>query len=498
MKPKNTIRRQVRTFAIAWTGITVLMGACTFFAIYIAYGVVNPINSVTDTRNMALPVDITPSPVQAAVVLPSSTAQPTREASATPQQAASPSPQAVAQAQATDEATEEMAGAAAQSAVTDEPTPQPSPTLLPVDDEVFQVGIQVQYALDGNPDMQDLWMGEVEKLNMDWFKQQIRWEDVEPQEGQFDWARLDLAFEAAAEHGLKVMASIVTAPEWAREPGVDLSKHGPPADPQDFVNFITALLERYPNRIHGIEVWNEQNLDREWMSTGGLSASAYVNMLRSVYTAVKDIDPGIIIISGALSPTGGWTEPDGRVSALDDFVYLDQLIAAGLLNYTDCVGAHHNGYNIGPSVAWDNVTNDPSATFRGPFDNPHHSWSFYSTLQTYAQKIQLADGDQKLCVTEFGWASTEDLDGSPPGFSFADDNTLAEQEEWTIQALELMAEWDTVWLAFVWNLNYGAQAGWDPSNDNVPYSIIGKDWNFRPVYGALTEWQAAYREEIGR
>src|SRR5690606_16652442 len=180
----------------------------------------------------------------------------------------------------------------------------------------------------------------------------------------------------------------------------------------------------------------------------------YVEMLRQVYTAVKDIDPGIIIISGALSPTGGWTEPDGRVSALDDFVYLDQLIAAGLLNYTDCVGAHHNGYNIGPSVPWDNVTNDPNATFRGPFDNPHHSWSFYSTLQTYAQKIQLAGGDQKLCVTEFGWASTEDLDGSPPGFGFADDNTLAEQEEWTIEALELMAQWDTVWLAFVWNLNY--------------------------------------------
>ena len=481
VRPKTSTRKQIRTFAIAWTGITLVMGACTFFAIYIAYGAINQPTSMTDVSSVALPAETRP-PVQAAVILPSNTPLPTSDQ---PTQApVTPTTQAaVALAQAT-------------TAPTDEPPP--SPTLLPVDDTAFHVGIQVQQALDGSTDMQDLWMGEVEKLNLQWFKQQIRWEDIEPEKGEYNWGLLDNALNSASQHGLKVMASIVTAPEWSREPGVDLSKHGPPANNQDFVNFITTLLERYPDQIHGIEVWNEQNLDREWMSTGGLSATNYVEMLRQVYTAVKDIDPGIIIISGALSPTGGWTEPDGRVSALDDFVYMDQLIAAGMLNYTDCVGAHHNGYNIGPSVAWNNVTNDPSATFRGPFDNPHHSWSFYSTLTTYAEKVRLAGGDQKLCVTEFGWASTEDMDGSPPGFGFADDNTLEEQDEWTIEALDLMSEWDTVWLAFVWNLNYGAQAGWDSNNDNTPYSIIGKDWNFRPVYGSITEWAQAYNASIGQ
>jgi hypothetical protein len=302
---------------------------------------------------------------------------------------------------------------------------------------------------------------------------------------------------AAARFGVKVMISVVTAPDWSREAGVDLSKHGPPADFQDYVDFVTAIVERYPGMVHGIEVWNEQNLDREWTSTGGLSAANYVRLLQQTYQAVKNIDPGIIVISGALSPTGGWTEPDGRVSAIDDFSYLDALINAGMLNYADCVGAHHNGYNIGPSVTWDNVPPDPTASFRGPFDNPHHSWSFRSTLETYASKIRLAGSDLKLCVTEFGWASTEDLDDYPPGFEFANDNTLAEQAEWTIEALDNMEEWDTVWLAFLWNFNYGPQAGWDPTNDNVPYSIIGKDWNFRPVYDALRDWQAEHRERQG-
>lgn len=475
-RSSNT-RKQIRTFALVWLGITVMMGACTFVAIYMAYGALSQGTGLSDSASIALP----PTSDDSAVALaPTSTLIPTRQA-LVPTVSPTPVPPQ----------TEDVPAAVAA-------VPTQGPTPLPVDDRRFQPGIQVQYSLDLNPDNQDMWMREVsEKLSLEWYKQQVRWEDYERERGQYDWTVLDLTMPSAAKFGLKVMLSIVTAPDWSREPGVDLSKHGPPANYQDYVNFVTAIVQRYPGMVHGIEVWNEQNLDREWTSTGGLSAPNYVNLLRQTYQAVKNIDPGIIIISGALSPTGGWTEPDGRVSAIDDFSYLDALIAAGMLNYADCVGAHHNGYNIGPSVTWDNVPPNPSATFRGPFDNPHHSWSFRSTLETYASKIRLAGSDLKLCVTEFGWASTEDLDGYPPGFEFANDNTLEEQRMWTIEALDNMEQWNTVWLAFLWNFNYGPQAGWDPTNDNVPYSIIGKDWNFRPVYDALRDWQAEHRERRG-
>ena len=232
-------------------------------------------------------------------------------------------------------------------------------------------------------------------------------------------------------------------------------------------------------------MWNEQNLDREWTSVDGIVPADYVDMLRVTYQTIKDIDPGIVVISGALSPTG----VDNRVTVWNDFAHLEAMIEAGMLNYADCVGAHHNGINVSPNVTWDEVPNDPSATFRGPFDNPDPSWSFRSTLIGYDFRIKQAGGDEKLCVTEFGWASTEDL-GAPPraGFEFAADNTLAEQEQWTIDAINFMQESDFVQIATLWNLNYGPLAGWNPENDNVAYSIIGKDWNFRPVYGALQEW----------
>jgi polysaccharide biosynthesis protein PslG len=303
-----------------------------------------------------------------------------------------------------------------------------------------------------------------------------------------------LIFSQSLYWRINVMLSIVTAPEWAREQGVNVDRHGPARTNDLYVNFVRAILERYPGQVFAIEVWNEQNLDREWTSLRGLSASNYVSLLRDTYNMVQEVSSGTIVISGALSPTG----LDDGIGAIDDFRYMEQMINAGMLDVVDCVGAHHNGYNIGPTVVYTNVPNDPTAIFRGPFDNPHHSWSFRSTLEGYTQRIRAAGSDKKLCVTEFGWAVTEDLDGTPRGFEFADDNSLEEQAQFFADALEYMESGGNVWLAFIWNLNYGPQANWDPTNDNTPYSLIGPGFEFRPAFDAIREWYAAYEQRIGR
>lgn len=498
-----TRQRQIRGFVLAWLGITLVMGALTFAGIYYATGLVAgeqeasvaalpnaDADSLPDAAPLAAPpAEELSAPVAAAPAVPEQPAAPAAEeaapaADAAGQSAAAPAPEA-------GEPDEPAARvAAAPPATSGAPparqvaTPIPTLTPRPIDVGGFQLGIQVQPNMD--PEVYRLWMGEVrDKLKLGWIKEQVRWEVVEPQPGQYNWSELDVTLPLAKEYGNKVMLSIVTAPEWAREPGaprVDVDGKplgGPPTDPQTYANFITTLLYRYPGMVHAIEVWNEMNLDREWASIYGLNAQNYVTLLRTAYSAIKAVDPGIIVISGALSPTGG----DGGVRAYDDFVYMDMLIQAGVLNVSDCVGAHHNGYNIGPNVPWNQVPNDPTATYRGPFNNPHHSWSFYSTLNGYAQRIQQAGSDKKLCITEFGWPTTEDLDGTARGdFGFANDNTLAEQAQFLGEAIEAMESWGFVWLAWVWNLNYGPQAGWDASNDNVLYSLLRPEWQQAPAY----------------
>lgn len=470
-------RSQIRGFIVIWTFVTMLMGLATFMAIYFTYRL-----PIVNASEVALSNNTGGG--NPLIVLPSSTPLPFQSPTPTPIPTNVPASAAVAQV-ATIPFTAEP---------TDLPAPTDTPAPLPDEDETFRVGIQVQVPQDLNADVMNGFLRSVgQDLGLNWIKKQVRWEDLEKVPGEIDFAELDLFMAGMRFFGINTMFSIVTAPDWAREPGILLSRVGPPADNADYVNFVRAILERYPGQVFAVEVWNEQNIDREWTSLQGLSATHYVDLLRDTYNMIQDVSPGTIVISGALSPTG---LNDG-IAAVDDFVYMDRLIAAGMLDFTDCVGVHHNGYNIGPRVRWDSVPNDPTALFRGPFDNPHHSWSFRSTLEGYATRIAAAGSDAKLCVTEFGWPVSEDIGSFPQGFEFAADNTLEEQAEFLADALSFMEESGTVWLAFVWNFNYGPLAGWDPNNDNVPYSLIGPGGNFRPAYDAVRAWQADYQARLG-
>ena len=467
-----------RGFVLIWAGITMIVGIATFVGIYLGYDAEN--SDLFGQNSVDLPIIATNTPEEVAQVS-------TNTATIAPTDVPTNTPVPTNTTESEEQATEEDDGQAVAQVQEEQAPPTPAPTALPVSDRSFQLAVQVQPVIDGNPDVQRIWMNDVQNLGLQWYKQQVRWAEIELEPGVFNWDRVDLSLNMASEYGFNVLASIVAAPEWARPEGVTADREGPPADTSDFTNFLTELLNRYPGQIHAIEVWNEQNLDREWDVPSGLSATGYVDFLRESFETIKNIDPGIIVISGALSPTGGLVE-NGVDRAIDDFNFMDQMIEAGLLNYTDCVGAHHNGINVPPDERWDALTPDDTITYTGPWENPHHSWSFRSTLESYANSIELAGGDQPLCITEFGWPSTEDLDGTPEGFGFANDNSLQEQAEYTIQAINLMQEWGFVWIASIWNLNYGPQIGWNAQNDNTPYSLIGPDWVQRPLYQAVVEW----------
>jgi len=328
-----------------------------------------------------------------------------------------------------------------------------------------------------------------EHLGLSWFKQQLRWDDVYPESpDEANWGLYDPVVDAANEMGLKVMLSVVDAPLWTRS-YIDSDPLGaPPDDLTLYANFIGELVDRYKGKIHAIEVWNEQNLNREWDTADGLNAARYAEMLRLAYQAIKSRDPNIIVISGALSPTGVYmTDPanTNRILVMDDYEYLQQLINAGFLDYVDCVGAHHNGINMPPTVSWNEGYNDPTAAFRGPFDNPHHSWSFKSTIWDYYTMIQEAGYNKPLCLTEFGWASSEGWSAAPAGFDFAWDNTEAEQAQWDVEAFQSMREWGFVHLAFLWNLDYGQKGGIGETDPNAPYSITTFNGMPRPAFSAI-------------
>lgn len=361
-----------------------------------------------------------------------------------------------------------------------EPTPAPrqntvagvSVAAAPRGNVGFGYGIQA-HMLDA--DLNRIF-NHINDLGFNWVKQQVEWFRFEPNKGQYNWGALDAIVNTANARGVNVLFSVVKAPHWARPGNTDWGVEGPPANPQDFADFMGAMAARYKGRVKAYEIWNEQNLGREW-GNEPIDAGRYVQLLAAAYRAVKAQDPNAYVVSGAPTPTGV-----NNAFAMDDALYLEKMYQAGLARFSDGIGVHPSGYNNPPDASagsW----NDPSApSFKG-----HRSFFFRDTLWTYYNIMRkYGDGGKRLWPTEFGWASVEGLGvGAAEGYGYANNNTQAEQAQFLVRAMQLARSWGFVGPMFVWNLNFGPVAG--PHDEKGAFGILRPDWGARPAYAALRD-----------
>jgi len=356
------------------------------------------------------------------------------------------------------------------------PTPTPTPTSVtypPVPGTGFDYGIQID-PFSGN--LGGL-MGQIGDLRFRWVRLQVRWYWIEPSKGQFSWVTDDWV-RATNAAGIKVLFSVLGSPAWAT---IGPSTEGPPANNNDFGDFMAAMAARYSGnpgsvgRVDAYEIWNEQNLSREWSSPRGLRADDYVALLRVAYNRIKAVDPSIIVVAGAPTPVG-WTGPDN----VDDFAYLRQMYQAGLKNYCDAVGVHPSGFANPPDMRYTGGDPDPD---RSHDDN--RQFYFLNTIEGYHNIMaQFGDGGKKLWATEFGWASVDGLGVSPvPGYEYAADNTEAEQADYIVRAYQIGRQKGYMGVMLLWNLNFGVTSG--ASDEKAAFGILRPDGTLRPAYQAL-------------
>ncbi len=222
----------------------------------------------------------------------------------------------------------------AEAAPADKPAGPPPPAVAPVN-VPFGYGIKADPRGNaaGN-------ITAIQTLGFSWVKFQMPWKDVESQQNDFSWGPWDQVIDAYSNNGIKVLLSIPKAPNWARPLDDDKNVEGPPADPQLYADFVAKVADRYRGRVQAIEIWNEQNLWYEAGGVGRINAATYVDLLQRSYTAIKAINPQMIVVSGALTPAGNVGE-----YAVDDVIYLEQMYANGAKGFFDALGAHPSGYN---------------------------------------------------------------------------------------------------------------------------------------------------------
>jgi hypothetical protein len=320
----------------------------------------------------------------------------------------------------------------------------------------------------------------IKDLGFNWVKWQVPWKEMEGSPGAISWGGQDALINTFAGRGINILASIVKAPKWARPANSDFSVEGPPADPNTFARFLGQYAGRYCGKVKAIEVWNEQNLWYEW---GGESAdpARYMQLLKASYGAIKAACPQMIVVSGALTPAGN--VQIGNQWAVDDLQYLEAMYRNGLRQYSDAIGIHPSGFNIPPNLTWQQACdyiNQTNASFRGPCDSPHHSWSARSTVEGSRNvMLKYGDGNKRLWPTEFGWAVGPAVNSN---YGYANDNTRDEQARWTVEFYRWMKSTGYVGVATLWNLNFSMT---NPGTELIQWSIVDQGGGPTQTYNAL-------------
>ncbi len=138
----------------------------------------------------------------------------------------------------------------------------------------------------------------------------VRWYEVEPRRGEFDFTALDAAMAAAAAQGVRVMPQVGGSPGW-----VTADPARPPlgrADLATWSGFLRRLVDRYGPRgefwretsgpdvaVRRWQIWNEPNFPAFWLHP---SARDYVRLLRASAAAIRRQDPGAVILAAGLAP----------------------------------------------------------------------------------------------------------------------------------------------------------------------------------------------------
>lgn len=301
--------------------------------------------------------------------------------------------------------------------------------------------------------------------HLHWVRQWFRWDQIEPEPGEFDWAQTDAIVEAFADDPqLKIVAVLVNTPQWARSEFSPDDPTAPPADPATYGAFAAAFAARYADVIDVYQIWDEPNLKDMW---GGLDPRPveYAAMLQAAYSAIHTADDSATVLAAALAPT---TETGPR--NISDMRYLHDLYSFNARDFSDGFAAKPYGFNTSPE---DRIVREDTLNF--------------SRVVALREEMTRQEDEQTpLWISNWGWNSLpETWQGTP---SIWGNVSAQEQVTYTRAALE-RAEREWPWLGGMILYHWQPDA---PTNDPVwGFSLLTPDDTPTPLLEALISRQPA-------
>ncbi|MBC7811871.1 MAG: O-antigen ligase family protein [Burkholderiales bacterium] len=300
----------------------------------------------------------------------------------------------------------------------------------------------------------------METAHIHWVRQFVRWDEIEPQRGQFDWQHWDeivAAFENRSD--LQLVVVLVNSPVWTHFDQTSLTT-APPDVSDDYANFVATFAERYGQTVDYYQIWDEPNLTAAWGNREPHSAE-YVALLQAAYEAIHSADANATVIAAALAPTTE-TGPNN----ISDLLYLRDLYALGAQDYMDAVAAKPYGFDASP----DDRTVDVDTL------------NFSRVVALREEMLRSGDGATPLWASSWGWNSLPDTWAGPP--SIWGSISTEQQRDYTQAALD-RAEREWPWLAGM--ILYHWQPD-DPPDDPIwGFALIDAQGQSTALYDSLVQ-----------
>lgn len=180
-----------------------------------------------------------------------------------------------------------------------------------------------------------------------------------------------------------------------------------------FAEFVEEVASLGPD---GIEVWTAMNI------AGKIDSASYVSLLAQVHTAIKAVNPDILVITGALNPTGFFGAAGCTDMGCNDDVYARQMAEAGAADFADCIGVMYIEGIVSPAQ----TSGDP----RGDY-----ATRYFPTMIERAA-ASFAGEDIPLCFTGLGYLSAEGYEATWPDYlAFARNTSVTQQAKWLRDAV---------------------------------------------------------------
>ena len=127
------------------------------------------------------------------------------------------------------------------------------------------------------------WLPKVAAAGVTTVRMFPEWRSFEPKTGTWNWAGGDALVKAASDNRIEINAILMGSP-----PGTQ-AVHAFPMDNLDgWSKYVSAVVDRYKDRVHYWEVWNEGN---GGFNDGKHTAVDYAELAIRTYEAAKKADP---------------------------------------------------------------------------------------------------------------------------------------------------------------------------------------------------------------